>query len=185
MAPIGFYCPLCFNSLWQLLIGRYNLVEFGQCWEHWCTAHDTLLNDFWSYGRSSRINALLVVCTSTMEAWIFCCSGSSRRCRQVLPVSSTYSIFGPWLWRSWQSGRFRHQSSVVLIPTLTKFFENICQLQFRKDKNKVRGAGIGPFKKSYSIFLSKYQAYKACLSLSSIVQVIEDFFLYELIPNKF
>ena len=28
----------------------------------------------------------------------------------------------PWLWRSWQSGRFRHQRSVVWIPTSAKFY---------------------------------------------------------------
>ena len=32
----------------------------------------------------------------------------------------------PWLWRSWLSGRFRHQRSAVRIPTSAKFFENIC-----------------------------------------------------------
>ena len=58
---------------------------------------------------------------------------------------------GPWLWCSWQSGRFRHQRSVVRIPTsaMINLYSNviICQLQPRKDKNKEKEAGKGPFKK--------------------------------------
>ena len=29
--------------------------------------------------------------------------------------------YGQWLWRSWQSGRFRHQRSAVRIPTSAIF----------------------------------------------------------------
>ena len=56
---------------------------------------------------------------------------------------------GPWLWRSWQSGRFRHQKSMVRIPTsaMINLYLNviICQLQPSKDENKEKEARKGPF----------------------------------------
>ena len=58
---------------------------------------------------------------------------------------------GPWLCRSWQSGHFQHQRrSTVQVPKLAaKYFEFfICELQFRKDENKEKDAGIGPLKES-------------------------------------
>ena len=62
-------------------------------------------------------------------------------------------ILGPWLWRSWQSDRFRHQRSVVRIPTsaMINLYSNIiiCQLQPRKDENKEKEAGKGPSKKRW------------------------------------
>ena len=73
------------------------------------------------------------------------------------PVNATgrcyrikYNI-GPWLWRSWQSGRFRHQRSVVRIQTSAKFFENICvfrsiAIQKSRIKKKKR-LGLARFKR--------------------------------------
>ena len=52
---------------------------------------------------------------------------------------------GPWLCRRWQSGHF--QRSMVQVPKLAiKYFK--CLYLFRKDENKEKDAGIGPFKKS-------------------------------------
>ena len=63
---------------------------------------------------------------------------------------STQCVLGPWLWRSWQSGRLRHQRSTVQIPTWAIKFSNIiiCQLQSRKDENKEKEAGNDPIKKA-------------------------------------
>ena len=54
---------------------------------------------------------------------------------------------GLWLWPSWQSGHFLHQRSAVRIPTSVRKSSNviICQLQSRKDQNKEKEAGKGPF----------------------------------------
>ena len=58
----------------------------------------------------------------------------------------------PRLWRSWQSGRFQHQRSVVRIPTsaMINLYWNviICKLQPRKGENKEKEAGNGPFIKN-------------------------------------
>ena len=64
---------------------------------------------------------------------------------------------GEWLWHSWQSIRFGHQRSAVLILTLAIKSSNIieCQLQSRRDKNKEKEAGNVPLKK-----LEKYRESK-------------------------
>ena len=46
-----------------------------------------------------------------------------------------------WLWRSWQSGCFRHHRSVVRIPTLAiSYLKHIGQLISRRDQNKEKEA---------------------------------------------
>ena len=56
---------------------------------------------------------------------------------------------GPWLWRSWQSGRFRHQRSAVRIPTSAiNYFECISVNCFpEKTKIKKKRLGMAQFKK--------------------------------------
>ena len=59
---------------------------------------------------------------------------------------------GPLLWRSWQSGRFRHQRSVVRISTSAKFFNCIylsthVNCKFRKDQKKEKRPGLARLKK--------------------------------------
>ena len=57
---------------------------------------------------------------------------------------------GLWLWRIWQSSRFRHQRSAVGIPTSAITSSNVIigLLQSRKDDTKEKEAGKGPWKKS-------------------------------------
>ena len=52
---------------------------------------------------------------------------------------------GQWLWQCWHGGRFWHQRSTAQIPTLAKNYLSI--VLYRKDENKEKEAGIGPFKK--------------------------------------
>ena len=61
----------------------------------------------------------------------------------------------PWLWRSWQSSRFRHKRSVVqiLISAIKSLNIIISQLQSRKDENKEKEAGNGPIKKTVNTTL--------------------------------
>ena len=55
--------------------------------------------------------------------------------------------FGPWLWRSWQNGRFRHQRSAVRIPTSAmNYFECISDNCFpEKTKIKKKRLAIAQF----------------------------------------
>ena len=53
----------------------------------------------------------------------------------------------PWLWRSWQSGRFRHQRSADRTPTSARFFQLSAVICIEKTKTKGQEAGNGPFKK--------------------------------------
>ena len=64
----------------------------------------------------------------------------------IIFVRKTMYTLGQQLWFSCQSGRFRHQRSIVQIQSLAKFILNIvyCQLN-RKDENKEKEAGNGPF----------------------------------------
>ena len=55
-----------------------------------------------------------------------------------------------WLWRSWQSGCFRHHRSVVRIPTLAiSYLKHIGQLISRRDQNKEKEAENDQLKKVY------------------------------------
>ena len=63
----------------------------------------------------------------------------------------------PWLWRSWQSGRFQHHSPVDRIPiSAMKYFEYL-SIKLRKDKNIEKEARNGPFKKEedYKSFMGR------------------------------
>ena len=44
---------------------------------------------------------------------------------------------GPWLWRSWQSGCFRHQRSPVRIPT-SAIFRTYLSVNYNLKKTKIR-----------------------------------------------
>ena len=55
---------------------------------------------------------------------------------------------GQWLWRSWQSSRFRHQRSTVGILSLANNLSVYLSMAwYWKDQNKEREAEIGPFLK--------------------------------------
>ena len=77
----------------------------------------------------------------------------------------TYQIFvveqllstqiGPWLWRSWQSGRFPYQRSVVRIPTSTKIISNISVNCYpEKTKIKKKRPGMAHLKKVHTLALT-------------------------------
>ena len=55
-------------------------------------------------------------------------------------------VGGPWLWRSWQSGRLRHQSSADCIPT-SAFLNLIVSTACRQDENKQKRGRERPIKK--------------------------------------
>ena len=59
---------------------------------------------------------------------------------------------GPWLWHSWQSGRFRHQRSAVRIPTSAmNYFECISVNCFpEKTKIKKKRLGMAQLKKKWA-----------------------------------
>ena len=64
-------------------------------------------------------------------------------------LTTTKFQVGPWLRRSWQSGRFRHQRSAVQIQTLAiNIFKPISVNCFQaKMKIRKKVAGNGPLKK--------------------------------------
>ena len=70
----------------------------------------------------------------------------STRENRIIEADLSASLFCQWLWLSWQSGRFRHQRSAVQIQSQAKFLLNIVNCQLcRKDENKEKEAGNGPF----------------------------------------
>ena len=62
---------------------------------------------------------------------------------------------GSWLWRSWQSGRFRHQRSAVRIPTSAIFWTYLSVNNYPENtKVKRKRPGMAQFKKKKMIVLT-------------------------------
>ena len=63
------------------------------------------------------------------------------------------------MWRSWQSGRFQHPTPEIhfVNPNIGNKI-TIRQLQFRKDENKEKESGIGPFMNVGSQFLDIFKS---------------------------
>ena len=54
-----------------------------------------------------------------------------------------FQNLGQWLWHTWQSGCFQHQRYIVRNQTSAKIYLSI--VSYRKDENKEKEAGMGPF----------------------------------------
>ena len=83
----------------------------------------------------------------------------------------TFVLNGLWLWRSRQSGRFRHQRSADWTPSSAKLYLSVNSYKFRKDENKWKRGREWPIKKHLfwigSLHVSRSPVPKAQLLFTS------------------
>ena len=149
------------------LVGRYyHIIYVTQLFIK--RGHCHSLIKYVSQGYSSMIQ----VKTQSLQNRTIQLQGShgAKDTRYILRQTCVCNIYvkGQWLWLSWQSGRFRQQRSAVQTQSSAKFLLSIVNCQLcRKDKNKEKEAGNGPFSKKPSMLKrfpqASHLAYRMCI----------------------